>query len=230
MRVVVSENDRLPHGYTNKTRRVAGIVEKVYEGRDARVRLHREAECLRRAASFLPVPEVVEVNDERLTLRTTWSEGTPGQVLMRPGPARAVLKAVGSLLRQVQGEPVHSILAPALEPGGPIAVHGDFGPQNLLLGARGEIVALLDWEFAHMGDAVEDLAWAEWIVRMHHADTIDTLDELFIAYGTRPAWQARHAAMVAHCEHLLRRCQSEGLGEVEEMWRGRLNVTERWRE
>jgi hypothetical protein len=26
------------------------------------------------------------------------------------------------------------------------------------------VTAVLDWEFAHLGQPVEDLAWAEWIV------------------------------------------------------------------
>ena len=38
-------------------------------------------------------------------------------------------------------------------------VHGDFGPQNVLI-AGDNISALLDWEFAHAGQPVEDLAWA----------------------------------------------------------------------
>lgn len=38
-------------------------------------------------------------------------------------------------------------------------VHGDYRPGNVLFsGAR--ITALLDWEMAHVGDPVEDLAWA----------------------------------------------------------------------
>lgn len=39
-----------------------------------------------------------------------------------------------------------------------VLVHGDFKPGNVLLeGDR--IVALLDWELAHLGDPVEDLGW-----------------------------------------------------------------------
>jgi len=42
------------------------------------------------------------------------------------------------------------------EPAG--IVHGDAGPGNFLF-AAGKVTALLDWELAHLGDPMEDLAW-----------------------------------------------------------------------
>jgi aminoglycoside phosphotransferase (APT) family kinase protein len=39
-----------------------------------------------------------------------------------------------------------------------VLVHGDFKPGNVLL-EEGRIVALLDWELAHLGDPMEDLGW-----------------------------------------------------------------------
>jgi aminoglycoside phosphotransferase (APT) family kinase protein len=39
-----------------------------------------------------------------------------------------------------------------------VVTHGDFRVGNLMV-ARGELVAVLDWEFAHVGDPAEDLAW-----------------------------------------------------------------------
>jgi aminoglycoside phosphotransferase (APT) family kinase protein len=40
-----------------------------------------------------------------------------------------------------------------------VLVHGDFKAGNVLLDDGGGIVALLDWELAHLGDAMEDLGW-----------------------------------------------------------------------
>ena len=40
----------------------------------------------------------------------------------------------------------------------PVLVHGDAGPGNFLFDA-GHMTALLDWELAHLGDPMEDLAW-----------------------------------------------------------------------
>jgi len=224
-----SADDRLPHGYTNRTRRVAGtsVVEKRYTGSDARIRLNLEARCLERVANVLPVPAVVDKDEARCLLRLHWIAGEPGQRLLDDGRAREVLAATGALLRRLQAHAT-TVLAPVLPGRGAIAVHGDFGPQNLLFGADLGVVALLDWEFAHMGDAIEDLAWAEWIVRMHHADATSALDALFAGYGERPDWSLRHAAMLRQCARLRQRCEAEGLLDAEATWRARLTSTRGW--
>jgi aminoglycoside phosphotransferase (APT) family kinase protein len=43
--------------------------------------------------------------------------------------------------------------------------HGDVGPGNFLH-EHGRVTALLDWEFAHLGDPLDDLAWLAF--RGHH--------------------------------------------------------------
>jgi aminoglycoside phosphotransferase (APT) family kinase protein len=44
------------------------------------------------------------------------------------------------------------------DPGAARLVHGDFRLGNLMIDANG-LVAALDWELAHIGDAEEDLSW-----------------------------------------------------------------------
>lgn len=39
-------------------------------------------------------------------------------------------------------------------------VHGDYRSGNFLHDGEGHLVAILDWEMAHLGDPLEDLAWA----------------------------------------------------------------------
>ena len=39
-------------------------------------------------------------------------------------------------------------------------VHGDYRIGNFILGSDRRIAAVLDWELAHVGDPVEDIAWA----------------------------------------------------------------------
>ncbi|MGI9328740.1 MAG: phosphotransferase family protein [Pseudomonadales bacterium] len=41
-----------------------------------------------------------------------------------------------------------------------VLVHGDYRSGNFLYNAEGEIKAILDWEMAHIGDPLEDLAWS----------------------------------------------------------------------
>lgn len=44
------------------------------------------------------------------------------------------------------------------EDGAPVLVHGDAGPGNFLF-KDGHLSAVIDWEFAHLGDPHDDLAW-----------------------------------------------------------------------
>jgi aminoglycoside phosphotransferase (APT) family kinase protein len=145
------------------------------------------------------------------------NEGWPEE-LINENHARQVLAAAGQTLRRLQA-------------GVPGFVHGDYGPQNLLLKPGSlEVVAVLDWEFAHDGDPVEDLAWAEWIVRMHHGNSAENLPALFEGYGRRPAWPLRHTAMQNRCGQLREICLRRGDQAAAEMWRLREQLTRSWRE
>lgn len=47
------------------------------------------------------------------------------------------------------------------EPSGPASlVHGDFRSGNFLVDESSGLLAILDWEMAHIGDPMEDLAWS----------------------------------------------------------------------
>ncbi len=49
---------------------------------------------------------------------------------------------------------------PPREPAKPAIVHGDFRSGNFLFVPDGSISAVLDWEMCHIGDPLEDIAWA----------------------------------------------------------------------
>jgi aminoglycoside phosphotransferase (APT) family kinase protein len=112
-------------------------------------------------------------------------------------------------------------------------LHGDFGPQNMLFDeGTTQMAALVDWEFTHAGDPVEDLAWAEWIVRTHQPHLAKAVDLLFDGYGHRPTWQRRQNAMLDKCRWALdfvRRWPEINATSVE-MWEQRLEATARFRE
>jgi aminoglycoside phosphotransferase (APT) family kinase protein len=64
----------------------------------------------------------------------------------------------------------------------PSLCHGDAGPGNFLF-AGGTVTALLDWEFAHLGDPHDDLAWVT--VRNHlMGQPIDVADAFAAWHST----------------------------------------------
>jgi hypothetical protein len=222
------EVDRLPHGYTNLTRRLpGGRIEKRFEGFDRFDRAEREHACLVHLARSLPVPTVVARDATAPLLIVTEAVGTHGQEMLRASRAGDVLRLLGKLLYELQQLPPASV--PGLSGRGTVVVHGDFGPQNVLVHG-GRVSALLDWEFAHIGQPVEDLAWAEWIVRMHHPDTVEAISELHGAAQRNFGWLDRQAAMAARCEELLRYSEAAGSTEAVDLWRDRLRMTELWTE
>jgi aminoglycoside phosphotransferase (APT) family kinase protein len=219
--------DALPGGYTNRTRRVqGGRVEKVYVGDDRRERAQLEHACLVQLAEFLPVPAVIARDPSLPSLTTSEVGGRHGQVLINSGDAPRVLRLTGGLLRELHT--VAPVVVPELAGSGRVIVHGDFGPQNLLIDVSG-VSALVDWEFAHLGEPIEDLAWAEWIVRMHHPQAVEHLGELHQGAALSFEWPTRHAAMARHCESVLRYCELHRRDGAD-VWRKRLWTTEQWTE
>lgn len=88
--------------------------------------------------------------------------------LPRPEPGQSpALAAVESSARQLwRSDEPHPVLelairwlrARAPSTGELVAVHGDFRVGNLMVDAAG-LAGVFDWEFAHVGDPHEDLAW-----------------------------------------------------------------------
>jgi aminoglycoside phosphotransferase (APT) family kinase protein len=210
----------LQHGYTNHTVGDDTRVEKTYAGPDAAERLARERAVVSALRGLLPVPAVkqdsgpdVDADSDGdaaaaaadvLTVRFERLPGTHGQELMEQrGLAGRVLNVCGRVLRCLHQVPAAAVFGRPAEVG-QVVVHGDFGPNNMLLDpATLTVTALLDWEFAHVGSPIEDLAWCEWIVRAHHPRHLDALAQLYAGYGqAAPAWTDRQAAMVGRCVEL----------------------------
>jgi aminoglycoside phosphotransferase len=224
----------LRHGYTNTVLGDGTVVTKRYEGPDAPDRLRRELTTLIYLRGLLPVPAVLPDTPDG-EVKMSFMAGKPGQELIESGHANEVLRASGDLLRRVQAIDVARVFPETAFPeprdgSGSVVVHGDFGPNNVLIDpATHAVTAVLDWEWAHPGEPVEDLAWCEWIIRMHHPDQIAALDALFAAYGQRPTWPERHDAMQERCRQLLHLCRRWHEDAVQ-LWQRRLHVTTTWRE
>jgi aminoglycoside phosphotransferase len=205
------------------------MIEKTYEGPRRSENARRERACLLHLRGRLPVPEVLDSDAAvpRVVLRAV--SGRHGQECIDEGHAPLVLRLVGAALRELHTIPTATV--PELEGDGTVLVHGDFGPQNMLFAVETEAVtAILDWESAHIGDPVEDLAWAEWITRMHHPHAVAALGELFVGVGACPPWHSRHSAMVRRCREILAACEAAGEGATAALWRQRLVETEQWSE
>jgi Ser/Thr protein kinase RdoA (MazF antagonist) len=209
-------------------------VVKRYVGPEAGARRRREWTALTGLAGLVPVPRLLP-DAGADTLRMAFVEGGHGQVLIGAGYAAEVLRSCGQVLRRIHSLDVAHVWADGVRstaaPGpGPVIVHGDFGPNNVLIDPAGYgVTAVLDWEWTHPGRAVEDLAGCEWIIRAHHPDVVGALDRFFQGYGCRPPWSDRHAAMLARCEHLLDFCRGWTDAGVR-LWRERLDRTARWTE
>jgi aminoglycoside phosphotransferase (APT) family kinase protein len=176
----------------------------------------------------LPVPPVLNRNGTSLSLGLM--PGAHGQELIESGLAEPVLRACGQMLRRIHAIDPGQAHAADHHRDSAVLVHGDYGPQNCLLGpAAHEVIAVVDWEWARAGDPVEDLAWCEWIVRMHHPEYASALNPFFDAYGHRPTWAARQQAMIAQCRALLALSERrQPTGESARLWRHRLQDTESW--
>jgi aminoglycoside phosphotransferase (APT) family kinase protein len=183
----------LRHSYTNRTLGDGATVVKCYQGLGALARLRTEHAVLDALQGHvLPVPQVLGSADGCLTM--TFMDGVHGQELLGAGHADRVLRACGATLRQIHQFDTTRIAAGVARPAGAgeVLIHGDYGPQNVLLDpAAMEVTAILDWEWAHTGDPVEDLAWCEWIIRMHHPSEAGLLGVFFDAYGGHAAKSSR---------------------------------------
>jgi len=93
------------------------------------------------------VPESVRRLDEPTPSAAYVAERAEAHLeLLQPSPAMALG------LRWLQRE------TPS-QPAMPSLVHGDFRNGNIIVDPNDGLAAILDWEIAHVGDPMEDLAW-----------------------------------------------------------------------
>ena len=224
---MTGEPELMRHGYTHRTSRSGTAVTKAYQGPEPAERCGREAAALTALAGFLPVPPVLEVGSRRLVTRLM--PGIHGQDLIAAGLASQVLAACGRMLRRIHQLPVPGALTAGGEQGA-FLVHGDFGPNNVLLDGRAQAVtAVVDWEWAHGGDPLEDLAWCEFIVRLHHPAEATALDRFYAAYGSRPPWAQLHREILRRCQEMLEFCERwQAGGPSARAWAERITIVRSW--
>ena len=221
----------LPHGYTHDTRSDGSIAVKRYQGQYAKARRSTERLVLSRMADgVVPLPGLIDEPPGALCMRHV--SGVHGQELIQAGHAAAVLRSCGQTLRQVQSVVASTVFDETSVVSSAVVVHGDYGPHNMIFNpVTFATAAVLDWEWAHVGDPVEDLARCEWIIRMHHPEVVDQLESLFMGYGNRPSWSRRQAAMLAKCRSMLALPRPGGTAASGSLrWRQNIEVTGSWPE
>lgn len=225
----------MKHGYTNSTDHHGAVVRKEYRGPDAELRQDAEVRALTTLRTHLAVPEIVSTGEG--WLETEFVVGSHGQDLLDAGHAEAVLRECGRVLRRLYHlDP--TLLDPAAGKNDVIQ-HGDFGPNNVLFATGSNAapsgdclraIAVLDWEFSGVGDPIVDVAWCEWIVRMHHPDAVGHLGAFFEAYGSTPSWSDRQAEMVRRCRELTEFTRRwDPNGPAVDTWLRRTSTVESWR-
>ncbi|MFZ5718241.1 MAG: phosphotransferase family protein [Pseudomonadota bacterium] len=70
------------------------------------------------------------------------------EVYRATGAERPILELAFQYLRRHVPEPV-----------APVLLHGDFRNGNIMFDPEAGVVAVLDWELAHIGDPAEDMGW-----------------------------------------------------------------------
>jgi hypothetical protein len=161
----------------------------------------REMACLSMLGGRLPVPRLLAGSGGG-RLRMAYIDGDDPVRAIEAGGAGHLLLELGQFLRRLQeievGPPA------AVLPGdGAVIVHGDFGPHNALIrGDGGELAAIVDWEEAHLGDPVTDLAWCEWQFRTFFERHTWALHKLFEGYGSTPAPELREAVVQTRLREL----------------------------
>ncbi len=69
--------------------------------------------------------------------------------------------------------------------GSPVLAHGDAGPGNFLF-EGGRLTAIIDWELAHLGDPMEDMAWFSMRSVMEPTPDFNGALRAYVAASGRP--------------------------------------------
>jgi aminoglycoside phosphotransferase len=160
----------------------------------------RELAVLARVAD-LPVPRVLP-GTRADSLRLRYIVGVPATAAIEAGHGSRVLRSMGEAIRAVQGVDPSRFCA-AAEAG--VVVHGDFATYNVIVSEDGsEVRAIVDWEAAHVGDSLVDLAWCEYQFQRLFPRHGYAIPQLFAGFGASPSRAALDAALHARLSELAR--------------------------
>jgi len=120
------------------------------------VSYYREHAVLLRLSN-LPVPRVLQ-GSRPGELHLAYIDGVRGVEAIDSGAASNLLRQMGSFLRRLHQIDITSF-SDILAGEGSVIVHGDFAHYNCLMSSEDQCLAgMIDWECAHLGGKIEDLA------------------------------------------------------------------------
>lgn len=164
------------------------------------VNYYRELVLLTRL-SDLPIARIT-TGSRPGNLNLKYIDGITGDMAVEAGIVTTLLKEMGRFLRKLHNIPIE-VVADILPGEGPVIVHGDFAHYNCILNNEGtELLAILDWEAAHLGNPVTDIAWCEWQFRNRFPRYEWAINSLFEGYGEIPSWELRQGALQNHLKQL----------------------------
>ncbi len=201
-------------------------VLKRYQGPGVIQRWKTEQQLLQTLAGELPLPKLLDhpVDAEILMEKTS---AVAAVELIHENNSAVILAEIGSLLAHLQSLPVRD-LHHFLKGNGGILVHGDFSLETIHLDSLTyHPLAIMDWEWAHLGDAVEDVAWMEWFIRMQMGKFTRDLPTFYEAYGSTPPWNSRKDAMIEQCLRRLEYARMVGRRKSIQHWQSMLQITTR---
>jgi aminoglycoside phosphotransferase (APT) family kinase protein len=211
---------------TNQIQILPEGVIKRYHGPGALHRWQTEISALTGLKGFLPVPAILECKQD-LEVRMAHISGKRAAEMLAEGILPGVLSSAGKLLAKIQQFPVQELHG-TLTGNGRVLSHGDFSLFNILLEPNTkQITAMLDWEWSHLGDPVEDAAWMEWTVRLSYGKYAKELPAFYEAYGEIPDWQSRKEVMIMQCQRYLEFARMLGERKNIQQWQNRLQITKR---
>jgi len=224
---LAQQKDMSNSSLSHQTSETDHITIKRYSGPGIIQRWQTEMRLLQALQNQFPLPTLLEQSHEaEIHIRTL--AGVPAADLITAENSPLIMAALGHALQKLQSTPLQE-MHNFLHGTGDILVHGDYClPNFIFISQPLTLEAIIEWEWAHLGDAVEDPSWMEWHIRMHMGKFVRDLPIFYEAYGITPGWGERKDAMIMQVHRHLEFARMAGEKRAIQKWQNRLQITSRY--
>lgn len=151
------------------------------------------------ASTSLPVPQPHRVGRPG-ELHMEFLSGMTGSEAIERNHAVELLRGMGAFLAHLHQTDRRGLTLPG---DGSVVVHGDFAPHNTIFDPTARsLVAVIDWETAHFGNPLMDLAWCEHQLVAKWPRHTWALPALFEGYGRSSSADDRAKAVTIRLDEL----------------------------